>query len=104
MVDLPAGRQGGFLYNIAMSYYIYIIQSDKDKSLYKGLTNNLERRIKQHNSGKNPSTKNKGPYKLVYYEECENRIKARKREIYFKSGVGREQLRKLIEYSSVAQR
>jgi putative endonuclease len=79
-----------------MKYYVYVIKSGKDGSWYKGITDNLERRLNQHNSGKNKSTKGKGPYEMVYFEECENRIEARVREKYFKSGIGREQLKNLI--------
>ena len=87
-----------------MSYFVYVIQNEGDGSLYKGITNNLERRVRQHNIGKNLSTKNRGPYKLVYFEECLNRAEARKREKYFKSGIGREKLKDLLTHSPVAQR
>ena len=76
-----------------MVYYVYVIRSERDGSLYKGITNNLERRLVQHSVGKNQSTKNKGPYRLVYFESCTDRTEARKREEYFKSGSGREQLK-----------
>lgn len=79
-----------------MKYFVYAIKSEKDGSFYKGITDKLERRIRQHNSGKNRSTKSKIPYNLVYFEECEGRIKAREREKYFKSGSGREFLKKLL--------
>ena|SRR3990172_10096892 len=102
MVDLPAGRQGGFLYNVNVEYFVYIIQSQKDGSFYKGLTNNLSNRIRQHNAGNNLSTKSKRPYKLIYFERYNNRIEARKREKYWKSGVGRDNIDKLI-HSPVAQ-
>ncbi len=79
-----------------MTYFVYVIKSEKDGSLYKGITDNLERRLKQHNLGKNRSTKGKGPYTLVYFEECQDRRSARLKEIFFKSGIGREQLKNLI--------
>ena len=71
-------------------YYIYVIKSLKDSRLYKGITNNLQRRLKGHNDGKQKSTKSFKPWKLVYYEKYEKREEARKREIYLKSGSGRE--------------
>jgi len=91
LVDLPAGRQGASLYRKYM-YHVYIIQSQKDLKFYTGITNNLERRLKEHNKGKNstPSTLERGPFKLVHSESVENRIEARKRERFFKSGAGRE--------------
>ena len=61
-------------------YYVYIIKSIKDKQLYIGYTNNLPRRIKEHNSKLNTSTKSRTPFKLVYYEAYHNRQDAIKRE------------------------
>jgi len=80
-------------------YYVYIIKSRKDKKFYTGITNNLERRLKEHNQGKKStrSTKNRGPFDLVYFEEVDNRLLARKREKYLKSGIGREFRNKLLE-------
>ncbi|OGG00421.1 excinuclease ABC subunit C, partial [Candidatus Gottesmanbacteria bacterium RBG_13_37_7] len=49
-------------------YYVYILISEKDNKLYIGLTDNLERRINEHNSGYNFSTKSRKPFKLVFYE------------------------------------
>ena len=61
-------------------YYVYIIKSIKDKQLYIGYTNNLPRRIKEHNSKLNTSTKSRTPFKLVYYEAYHNQQDAIKRE------------------------
>ena len=56
---------------------------------------NVNERIERHNSGRERTTKHYAPFKLIYVEECENRIEAREREKYWKSGVGKEQLRGL---------
>lgn len=40
----------------------------RDNKLYIGVTNNLDRRLKQHNEKKNESTKNRTPFKVIYYE------------------------------------
>ena len=77
-------------------YFVYVIQSKIDNRLYVGFTDNLERRIGEHNSGKTKSTKAYIPWELVYFESVENRIDARKREKYFKSGYGKEQLKRQI--------
>ncbi len=74
-------------------YYVYVVKSEKDGRLYKGLTDNLEKRLKQHNLGQNKSTKGFMPWKMVYYEEFQTREEARIREKYFKSGKGREFLK-----------
>ena len=49
-------------------FCIYIIQSKQDKSLYVGYTDNLKRRLAEHNNHKNISTKNKSPFELIYFE------------------------------------
>jgi putative endonuclease len=50
------------------SYYTYVLQSDMDGRLYKGHTNDVEKRLKEHNNGKTKSTKGYIPWKLVYFE------------------------------------
>ncbi len=77
-------------------YNVYVIKSEVDGRLYKGMTNNLEKRIDQHNSGKNRSTKGFLPWKLVYHEVFITSEAARAREKYLKSGVGREFLDKKL--------
>jgi len=74
-------------------FYVYTLSSLERNYIYVGLTDNLERRLFEHNSGKNKTTKPYGPFKLIYFEECATRIEARAREKYFKSGVGKEKLR-----------
>jgi putative endonuclease len=65
-------------------YYVYFLKSIKDKKLYTGYTNNLQRRIKEHNSKLNQSTKPRVPFKLVYYEAYSNLSDAKKREYNLK--------------------
>jgi len=79
-----------------MFYYIYILQSQKDKSLYIGYTSNLRKRLKDHNNGKNKATRLSRPYKLVYYEAFLNKIDAKKREKYLKSGWGWRSIKKKL--------
>ena len=86
-----------------MSYYFYAIRSLKNKSIYKGITENPIIRLKQHNAGKNLSTKSFKPYELLYIEKCVDRNEARIKEKYYKSGIGREKLKNLIKVSPVAQ-
>ncbi len=75
-----------------MSYFVYIIRSLKDRKFYTGITDDLMRRLKQHNIGSKAtrSTINRGPFKLVHVEECEDRKVARRLERFWKSGAGRE--------------
>ena len=69
--------------------YVYIIQSVVNHSFYTGMTSDIEKRILEHNSGKGTYTKKFMPWKLVYFEVCENRIAARKREKYLKTTEGK---------------
>lgn len=78
-------------------FYVYVLESQKNSRLYKGFTNDLDKRIAEHNSGKNVSTKGFRPWKLVYVEEFENLNEAIKREKYFKSGSGREFLKVVLK-------
>lgn len=79
-----------------MFYYVYILQSQKDKSLYIGYTSDLKKRFKEHNDGKNLATKPFRPYKLVFYEAFLNRIDAKHREEYLKSGWGFRGIKKML--------
>ena len=79
-----------------MFYYTYVLKSIKDKKLYIGWAVDLQRRLKEHNSGKVEATKNRRPLKLVYYEACLDKEKAIKREKYFKTGFGRRFLKSRI--------
>ncbi len=74
-------------------FFVYIVKSEKDNRLYKGFTTDLKRRLKEHNSGKNKSTSPYKPWSLIYYEKVATREEARKREKYFKSGIGREYIK-----------
>jgi len=81
-------------------YYVYLIQSKKDKSFYIGLCNNVEERIKIHNQGKTKSIKSKIPYQLVYYEAYRDKSDARKRELNLKKqGMQREFILKNLQES-----
>jgi putative endonuclease len=67
-------------------YYTYVIQSAKDGKLYTGYTNDLRKRFTEHNTGKVISTKNRGPFELIYYEACLHEQDATAREKYLKQG------------------
>ncbi|MFA6437554.1 MAG: GIY-YIG nuclease family protein [Candidatus Paceibacterota bacterium] len=80
---------------MADKYCIYVIKSISHKYIYVGLTNNYERRINQHNKGKERTTRHYRPFKSVLTEEFKTRIEARKREKYLKSGIGKEYLKSI---------
>ena len=80
-----------------MFYYIYILQSLKNKSFYIGYTNNLKKRFREHNNGKNIATKSLRPYKLIHYEAFINQKDAKNREEYLKSGWGWRSIKKMLK-------
>ena len=65
-------------------YFIYVIKSLKNKRYYIGSTNNLKRRLEEHNSGKSKYTRLTKPFRLIYKEEYKTLKEARKREYYLK--------------------
>jgi putative endonuclease len=74
---------------------VYAIRSSSRNYVYVGMTNDLERRLKEHNNRENRSTKAYKPFTLIYSEEFPDRISARIKERYLKSGVGKEFLKTL---------
>ena len=68
-----------------MQFYTYIIQSEKSGRFYIGHTQDLFARLTRHNTGMVTATKNKGPWKLVYYENFKTKIEANRREIDIKA-------------------
>jgi putative endonuclease len=75
-------------------WVVYLIEcSDNKKSIYCGITNDLEKRIKTHNSGKGSKfTRVRLPVKLLYYENSINRSEASKREYQIKKMTREEKV------------
>jgi putative endonuclease len=64
----------------------------------------LRKRLKEHNFGKNKSTKPFKPYKLIFYEAFLNKVDAKNREKYLKSGYGRKTIKTmLLNYFTISQ-
>ena len=96
LADLPAGRQARTTQNIIkMIYHVYAIKSEHKNYIYVGLTNNPTRRIAQHNNKKEKVTRCYAPFKIIILEQYETRPKARLREKYLKSGIGKEYLKSI---------
>jgi len=75
---------------------VYILKSLKDDGYYIGVTNNISRRLKEHNSGLSRSTKARKPFTLIYEEKYENINNAYSREKYLKSLKNRKKIEKII--------
>jgi putative endonuclease len=78
-------------------HHVYLIFSDKDGKFFKGSTEDLKRRIAEHEAGYVKSTVRRKPLKLIYYEACLNEADARVRERYLKSGAGKKYLRNRLK-------
>jgi putative endonuclease len=78
-----------------MSYIVYVLRNNKG-ALYKGMTNNLERRLKEHRSGKTRTTRRMGNVDVVYTEKYDTFDEACRRELYLKSAAGRRFLKKIL--------
>lgn len=74
-------------------YYDYILQSEKDKEFYTGVTSDLRRRFHEHQAGKVFSTKHRRPLRIVYYEACLTEEDAKKREKYLKTAWGKRYIK-----------
>ena len=80
-------------------YYFYVLQFVQNKKLYKGVTSDLKRRIREHRSGSSDFTSKNGRFSLIFYESYLDERDARAAERYFKSGHGREVLREKLKHS-----
>ncbi|EKD85726.1 MAG: hypothetical protein ACD_37C00642G0002 [uncultured bacterium] len=74
-------------------YYVYLLQSLESNKWYTGFTNDLRKRFDEHQNNESAYTKGRGPFKLIYYEACLNKLDAKAREKYLKSGMGRRYLK-----------
>jgi putative endonuclease len=76
-------------------HYVYVLVSEiKRLRFYVGMSEDVDKRLLDHNSGKTKSTKGYRPWKLFFTEEYITRLEARKREKYLKSGIGKEKIKK----------
>jgi putative endonuclease len=78
-------------------FYVYVLKSLKKSYIYVGFTSNLKRRLKEHNSGSEFSTKPYIPYELIHYEAYINEKDAKRREMYFKTTKGKTTLRTMLK-------
>lgn len=78
-------------------YYVYILRSKKDRKLYTGYSDDLQRRFDEHNKGKVFSTRYRKPFDLIYYEAYKNQQDATIREKFFKTQWGRNYLKRVLK-------
>ncbi len=78
-------------------YQVYVLKSLKNGKRYVGFT--LKEplcRLREHNEGKNSFTRRNRPFELIYSENFDTELGARKREKFFKTGYGRNALLRII--------
>jgi len=69
-------------------YFVYILKSLTDGSRYVGFTENVQKRLDEHNSGASQYSSSKKPYELVWYCAFNTKTQATKFEQYLKQGSG----------------
>ncbi|MDY6913335.1 MAG: GIY-YIG nuclease family protein [Planctomycetota bacterium] len=74
-------------------WYVYVLRCC-DASLYIGMTNDVQRRLREHNRSLVAWTKSRLPVSLMYQDAFSARSEARKREKYLKSGWGKQWLKR----------
>ena len=79
-----------------MSYFVYVLKSESYQTRYVGCAEDVSRRIEEHNAGRCRYTKGRRPWRLIHQEEFRTHSEARKREYFLKSGVGRQELDKIL--------
>ena len=80
-------------------HYTYVLKSLKDKKLYIGRSDDLRRRINEHQRGKVDATKHRMPIELIFYEAFRNKTDAIRRENYFKATKGKRALTIMLKES-----
>ena len=80
-------------------YGIYILKSKKDKGLYVGYSKDVKERLDEHNNGQVPATQDRRPLEVIYCELYKNKKDTMQRENYFKTGWGRNHIKKILRNS-----
>jgi putative endonuclease len=84
-------------------WFVYLLLC-RDQTLYCGITDDVQRRLEMHRSGKGAKyTRGRGPLELVYTEECESYSSALKREYAIKQLPRSEKLKLIEAYKTAAE-
>ena len=78
--------------NLLAMYFVYVLRSEKTGRRYIGSCEDLRDRFRRHNNGESKATEHGVPWRLVHREEFPTRTEAVRRERYFKTGKGRDEL------------
>lgn len=80
-----------------MFYYVYLLQSLKNKSLYIGYTKDLRKRLEQHNSGLSEYTSKYMPWEVIHYEAYRDEEDVKRREKYLKTNQGSRLFKRMLK-------
>ncbi|MBI4115063.1 MAG: GIY-YIG nuclease family protein [Candidatus Omnitrophica bacterium] len=79
-----------------MSFWVYVLKSEKDGRHYVGSGADVDERLHRHNRGDYRYTKGHRPWVVIYREEFASRSEAVRRERFLKTGVGRKELKEKL--------
>lgn len=92
----PCGAREQQPFQLISMFYTYVLQMNNE-NFYIGYTSDLKRRLAEHKSGSNNTTKKYLPVKLIFYEAYLNKKDAQRREVYFKTSKGKTTLRLMLK-------
>ena len=77
-------------------HYLYILLNKTNTRTYTGVTDDVEKRLTEHNAGRVKSSRPYRPHRVIYSEEFETLIEARQKEKFYKSTTGRRRLKEML--------
>jgi putative endonuclease len=83
-----------------VSFYVYILKSESSSRYYIGHTENLAKRIAEHNNGRVRSAKGRGPWLCIYSETLASKPEAANRELQIKRLKSRKSIEALVARAS----
>ncbi|OGG23624.1 hypothetical protein A3A79_00220 [Candidatus Gottesmanbacteria bacterium RIFCSPLOWO2_01_FULL_43_11b] len=78
-------------------WFVYILKSKQHNKSYVGCTNDIIRRLHEHNAGQGAYTNRYKPWGLIKSETYSTYIEARRREAFLKTGAGRKELKSIFD-------
>ncbi|OGW67627.1 MAG: hypothetical protein A3A88_04465 [Nitrospirae bacterium RIFCSPLOWO2_01_FULL_62_17] len=77
-------------------HYVYILLNEAKTRTYTGVSDDIEKRLKEHNEGKVKSSRHYRPHRVIYTEEFQTLSEARQKERFYKSTTGRRRLKEIL--------
>ena len=77
-------------------YYVYILLNETKTRTDTGVTDDVDKRLTDHNAGRVKSSSPYRPYKIVHLESFKTMSEARQKEKFYKSTIGRRKLKKMV--------